>query len=224
MQSDTRLWGRCIWPPTCHRQLSFVKNIHTLHTLVIWGWPNPSRSGLLSDDPPIPIKQPRNNHKYLVALGFVKRPQHPPTMRFLLLFIVFSSFLLFSSSALATPEARNRQSLAPPAGTTIGFQAHSYNDLNEWVQLLKKGARYVKIDPQYQPQSFCQAQKQVANRTDQRGCFVLNHDDASTARDDYNTSSDILNMLNSPLFKPWFTQKDRLFIALCFKVKSIFPF
>ena len=179
----------------------------------------------LLSGPPIPIKQPRNNNKYLVALACSTATA--PTMRFLpvpLLFIVFSSFLLFSPSTLATPEARNRQSLAPPAGTTIGFQAHSYNDLNEWVQLLKKGARYVKIDPQYQPQSFCQAQKQVANRTDQRGCFVLNHDDASTARDDYNTSSDILNMLNSPLFKPWFTQKDRLFIALCFKVKSIFPF
>ena len=41
--------------------------------------------------------------------------------------------------------------------------------------MLRKGGRNFKVDPNYRPAAFCRTQVNVANKTDPRGCFVLNH-------------------------------------------------
>ncbi len=107
-----------------------------------------------------------------------------------------------------------------PAGRTVGFQAHSYDDLREWVQLLKKGARYIKIDPNFTPQNICALQENVVNKADPRGCLLFTHDNAVAERTDYNTSMELLNMLFDPTYVPWFKMEQRIFIALCFKVRQ----
>ena len=63
-----------------------------------------------------------------------------------------------------------------PLGRTVGWQEHSKNDLRAWPQLLRKGGRNFKIDLNWQRQPFCALQQRVANKSDVRGCFVLNHD------------------------------------------------
>jgi hypothetical protein len=104
-----------------------------------------------------------------------------------------------------------------PIGETIGFQVHSYNDLREWPQLFTKwppGAqpRYLKIDPNYQTQPFCQ---RVLNDSDPRGCFPLNHDSPSVDRK-YFSLWDVLALLSSPAFAPYVGPGSRgAHIALC---------
>lgn len=58
----------------------------------------------------------------------------------------------------------------------VSFQPHSYDDLRLWPQLFAKGARMVKVDPNFQTAAICAGQVN-ANRSDPRGCFLLNHDD-----------------------------------------------
>ena len=101
----------------------------------------------------------------------------------------------------------------------VGFQAHSYNDLRIWPQLLRKGARAIKIDPNFQASSFCAGQQRVRNNTDPRGCFILNHNnpDASSSRDDYNGTDDLLALLDDDAFIRQAQRPERLFIALCWK-------
>lgn len=104
-------------------------------------------------------------------------------------------------------------------GAGVSYQAHSYNDLREWPTLFRKGARYVKIDPQYAPWLFCITQERT-NHSDGRGCLLLNHDTLAIGRPGYNTTDDVLAFLTDPAHAPWFTDPDpaqRVFIALCFK-------
>ena len=111
-----------------------------------------------------------------------------------------------------------------PIGRGIGFQAHSYNDMRSWHQLFLKGATHIKIDPNYRPPAFCTDQLRIRNRTDPRGCFVLNHDTPTLLgrnyRRDYNSTGDLLALLaerSGPLY-PFLTRPSvRVFFALCFK-------
>jgi hypothetical protein len=95
-----------------------------------------------------------------------------------------------AAAAAALPGVRGRGAgAAEPIGSGISWQAHSYDDLREWPQLFTKAAAYVKIDPQWAPQSFCASQTR-ANASDPRGCLLLNHDPLWPGRTDYNTTGE----------------------------------
>ena len=64
-----------------------------------------------------------------------------------------------------------------------------------------QGTRTLKIDPNFQPPTFC-AQMVNANHSDPRGCFVLNHDDPTLQRDNYNTTEDVIAILGSAELRP----------------------
>jgi hypothetical protein len=109
----------------------------------------------------------------------------------------------------------------PPA------QVHSFNDLREWPQLFAKAATlspdaiFAKVDPQYAPPDLCAAQQRVVNKTDPRGCLLLNHDTIdSGSRSTFNTTGDLLALLGddaSPL-APYLRDPARpVHISLCFK-------
>jgi hypothetical protein len=108
-----------------------------------------------------------------------------------------------------------------PIGQTIGFQAHSYNDVAEWRSVFAKGTGHLKIDPQFKDRSFCS--KQSRDRTaDPRGCFVLNHDPVfSQNRSDYNTGDDVLAFLSDPANSLFLASPVQLQLALCFKAASV---
>lgn len=79
-----------------------------------------------------------------------------------------------------------------------------------------------RVRPRAQRRWLCARQQRVSNRTDTRGCFILNHNDPSILayRDDYNTTADLTAILGShgrhPLWRH-FAQGVRVFVALCFK-------
>ena len=109
------------------------------------------------------------------------------------------------------------------AGSTVGWQEHSKNDLRSWPQLKRKGGRNFKIDLNYRTPSFCKTQVRVRNKSDPRGCFILNHDNPVPAlgdtRPDYNTSDDVLDFLVENAAR-WFSDpgpQHRQYIALCGK-------
>lgn len=86
----------------------------------------------------------------------------------------------------------------------------SYDDLREWPQLLAKGARMIKIDPNYQNATFC-SQQVNANHSNPNGCFILNHDDPApgVVRQTYNTTDNVLALIQEAWAKPYFTDVDR---------------
>lgn len=102
----------------------------------------------------------------------------------------------------------------------VSYQIHSWDDLDEWHQALRKshglsGDKWFKIDPHFMPPEFCASQSRVPHG-DSRGCFVLSHDTPS-AQAQYNSTQDVALMLQDPTFLPFFTQDQRVYIALCFK-------
>ena len=107
-----------------------------------------------------------------------------------------------------------------PLGRTVGWQEHSKNDLRAWPQLLRKGGRNFKIDLNWQSQPFCALQQRVANKSDARGCFVLNHDTPNLTngyRSNYNTTADILSIVQDVRYRRYFTHADPFLVTLCFK-------
>ena len=106
-----------------------------------------------------------------------------------------------------------------PIGRTVGWQEHSKNDLRAWPQLLRKGGRNFKIDPNFQGPLFCASQQRVQAK-DPRGCFVLNHDTPGLlagSRSDYNTTGDVLRFIQDARYRRFFTAADAFLITLCFK-------
>lgn len=117
---------------------------------------------------------------------------------------------------------------ADPFGATLGWQEHSKNDLRGWEQMLRKGGRNFKVDPNFRDAAFCAGQVNVAPPRDPRGCFVLNHDNPEPllgrTRSDYNTTSELLQVIQDPKFSRYFGPPARaahpgspFLIALCFK-------
>ena len=109
------------------------------------------------------------------------------------------------------------------AGSTVGWQEHSKNDLRSWPQLKRKGGRNFKIDLNYRTSAFCKTQSRVRNKADPRGCFILNHDDPVPAlhdtRPDFNTTDDVLDFLVDNAAR-WFSTpgpQHTQYIALCGK-------
>ena len=129
----------------------------------------------------------------------------------LLAYAVVVCMLLHDASAIVSPSI----------GRTISFQAHSYDDMREWIQvrghtilscawqrtsrqcsqLFNKGTRYLKLDPHYMPASFCATQTGVLNASDPRGCMVLSHDNPVASRSDYNTTDQIPVVLADPAYR-----------------------
>ena len=124
--------------------------------------------------------------------------------------------------------------LASNNNNTIGYQIHSYNDLNSWPQLfakmesstpsavesgLSRATLMLKIDPQYLNESACSRQTRV-HAPSPHGCLVLNHDTLSstTSRTDMNTSADVLTIIADPTFASIFRNANHpVTISLCFK-------
>jgi len=101
--------------------------------------------------------------------------------------------------------------------STIGFQVHSWNNLDQWEQGFWKGMQWMKIDPHFMPLDFCLNQSQLENKTDERGCFVLNHD-TPINKFQYNTTDNVLEYIVNPKYIKYFQRPNwRVFIALCFK-------
>eukprot|EP00466_Bigelowiella_natans_P018067 jgi/Bigna1/77006/fgenesh1_pg.45_\ len=115
-----------------------------------------------------------------------------------------------------------------PFKGTLGWQEHSKNDIRGWHQMLKKGSRSFKIDPNFRSPLFCATQKNFRNKSDNRGCFILNHDNPNPLlmkmRNDYNTTEDVLEFIANPKYARHFgPQAKALFpdapfrFSLCFK-------
>eukprot|EP00039_Didymoeca_costata_P015289 m.257690 g.257690 ORF g.257690 m.257690 type:complete len:661 (-) comp16191_c1_seq20:124-2106(-) len=131
--------------------------------------------------------------------------------------VALSVFLLLSLSQQQSLEGGNQD-----IGKTISFQAHSYNDMRLWTQIFRKGVDHIKIDPNFRPASECAQQIHVYNKSDERGCFILNHDNPTedVHRIDYNTTDELFTILknSSHPLNHFFTQKNkRISVALCFK-------
>ena len=107
---------------------------------------------------------------------------------------------------------RSDQSLThQPSAADLGYQVHSWNDIREWPQLLRKTVLaknrdavaqrlFVKIDPHYMPTKFCDSQTRPIPRGKvKRGCLVLNHDTPITAVTNYSTVDDVLFVLEAHL-------------------------
>ena len=102
------------------------------------------------------------------------------------------------------------------AATGVSYQIHSYNDLREWPQILRKGATWFKIDPHFMDSAFCAQQQRVNDSS--HGCFVLSHDMPTSLRTTYNTTDDVIALLSSSELAPFFANNTRhITIALCFK-------
>jgi hypothetical protein len=118
-----------------------------------------------------------------------------------------------------------------------GYQIHSWDDLDEWHQAFRKsdglsGEAWFKIDPHFMPAGttsssspsaksaiacptlmvalslhaeFCASQSRVPSG-DSRGCLVLSHD-TPTTQSQYNSTQDLLLLLQDPSFLPFFTQQ-----------------
>ena len=83
------------------------------------------------------------------------------------------------------------------------WQIHSYNDLRQFQGLLQKGSKFFKFDFFYLPPDNCSDNFQNINTSDTRGCFVLSHDyPISTIQ--YNTSNEIINILNNINYQSFF--------------------
>jgi hypothetical protein len=57
----------------------------------------------------------------------------------------------------------------------------------------------------------------------ENGCFVFSHDYPSQKHTDYNTTADLLELLQEEWIQPFITAPNKLHIALCFKVDSFNP-
>eukprot|EP01116_Phalansterium_solitarium_P003445 TRINITY_DN14272_c0_g1_i1.p1 TRINITY_DN14272_c0_g1~~TRINITY_DN14272_c0_g1_i1.p1 ORF type:complete len:879 (+),score=273.81 TRINITY_DN14272_c0_g1_i1:226-2637(+) len=98
---------------------------------------------------------------------------------------------------------------------------HSVNDLRQWVQLLLKGADFLKIDGHYEPDWFCLAQPRA--HFDIRGCLLLSHDPPAH-NETYFTADDVVSFISSPSVRPLLTGKTRVLLYLVPKIDlDIFP-
>ncbi|KYR00633.1 hypothetical protein DLAC_02660 [Tieghemostelium lacteum] len=105
----------------------------------------------------------------------------------------------------------------------IFYQAHSWNDLNEYDQMYRKGTQYSKVDIHYMSDlEFCKIQKSVNQSNIENGCFVLSHDTPiSTVQ--YNSSDDLINYIVNNKDKWYSNNQIKKFISLCFKLDTTKP-
>ena len=70
--------------------------------------------------------------------------------------------------------------------------------------------------------SFCQTQEAYQGINTENGCFVLNHDTPLTTIS-YNTTYELLELINSEKISPFFQKETKIHIALCFKCDNFDP-
>ena len=93
------------------------------------------------------------------------------------------------------------------------WQLHSYNDINEIGQELRKGAIHFKIDLFYVPKEECLVHDKRANK-DPRGCFLLTHDYPVYGKYYYTMFQYFDRIL---YYYKNYQEKETKYIALCFK-------
>lgn len=93
----------------------------------------------------------------------------------------------------------------------VGYQIHSNNDLEEWEQLLIKGATRFKVDLHYHEEGGNCAQKGFNSE-----CFLLSHDTPNKEYVSYNSSEELVNFLTNDC-QTLRKSDEELVISLCFK-------
>jgi hypothetical protein len=93
----------------------------------------------------------------------------------------------------------------------VGYQIHSNNDLEEWDQLLIKGAIRFKVDVHYHEQGGNCAQKGFDSE-----CFLLSHDTPNKEHVSYNSSDELVTFLTNDCQKLRRSEEE-LVVSLCFK-------
>lgn len=93
----------------------------------------------------------------------------------------------------------------------VGYQIHSNNDLEEWGQLLVKGATRFKVDVHYQEKGINCAEKGYDSE-----CFLLSHDSPSSELVSYNSSDELILFLRNDC-QSLRQSNDEIVISLCFK-------
>ncbi|PRP76268.1 hypothetical protein PROFUN_07790 [Planoprotostelium fungivorum] len=138
------------------------------------------------------------------------------------------SLTLTLNQSISHRDAINISTIQPlPIRSTIGYQIHSWDDLREWTQALKKGARWFKLDFNWPFNStslldrdVCMVQENLSaeEKDDTRGCILLTHNDPIVSRTNYNTSNNVLELISDPEYRHWFAGRERIYIAVCFKL------
>ena len=94
----------------------------------------------------------------------------------------------------------------------IGYQIHSINDLEEWNQLLTKGAIRFKVDLHYHEKGGNCAVKGIESE-----CFLLSHDNPNKEHVSYNTSQELVQYLKNDFQSSRQDKNDTAVISFCFK-------
>ena len=92
----------------------------------------------------------------------------------------------------------------------VDYQIHSNNDLDEWEQLLIKGATRFKVDLHYHEEGGNCAQKGFDSE-----CFLLSHDKPNKEYISYNSSEELVNFLNE--CQSLRQSEEEIVISFCFK-------
>jgi hypothetical protein len=93
----------------------------------------------------------------------------------------------------------------------VSYQIHSNNDLNEWDQLLVKGATRFKVDVHYLQEGENCIQKGFNSE-----CFLLSHDKPNNVYVSYNSSLELVSFLTNGIQELRHNDDD-IVVSLCFK-------
>ena len=161
-------------------------------------------------------QQSHNNlHQHPPIFHKPKSFTHPKTQATQTTKIVHSK----STSTTTTRTTTTTTATSPLSIKPVSYQVHSWNDLNLWDNGFRQGMTHLKIDCNYQSQSFCSAQSQVTSNIT-NGCFVLSHDSPVSTRQ-YNSTDNVLSYIinNRHLFNTT-DITSRKFMAFCFKLND----
>ncbi|CEM31482.1 unnamed protein product [Vitrella brassicaformis CCMP3155] len=122
-------------------------------------------------------------------------------------------------AAAAQGSAGGNGSLDSQSAAVVWWEAHGRNDLREWKAGLLKGNDYVKIDLYFsRDDSFCGSQSRVRTRGPHGACMVLEHTPVKQVTD-YNTTDDLVDLLQSEEYRNLLTAPTKRCIQLCLKQK-----
>ena len=124
-------------------------------------------------------------------------------------FLGYDLFHLFRASEVIAP------GLSPKHfHNLVHFQAHSFNDLRQWVSLYRKGARAFKIDPHY----IAPNQTSINHTMLHPARLVLTHN-VPLADVDYDSLEELVQALSpdGPLMQLVKADGTHLRVQLCFK-------
>ena len=108
---------------------------------------------------------------------------------------------------------KNIFSITPISEKKFLWQLHSYNDINELGQELRKGSTYFKIDLYFVLQHNCFTYDKRASQ-DSRGCFLLTHDSPIKGKYYYTVFEYFDRIL---YYIKNYQVNETKYIALCFK-------